>query len=212
VKYRGIFLNDEYPALTRWVVEKFGTVTPREDPPVPLGVANYNHEFYEKLFELILRLKGNYLWPAMWNNAFNEDDPENPRLADEYGIVMGTTHQEPMLRAQKEWDRRYKAELGSWNYAKHSDVLQEFWRTGIRRNKNYESIITIGLRGADDTEMAPGGPEANKTMLEGIVDYCHCLLLLFLFLFLLLSLSSYPMPLKNPPALRSVWQYPGSFP
>jgi hypothetical protein len=135
-----------------------------------LGVANYNHEFYEKLFELILRLKGNYLWPAMWNNAFNEDDPENPRLADEYGIVMGTTHQEPMLRAQKEWDRRYKAELGSWNYAKHSDVLQEFWRTGIRRNKNYESIITIGLRGADDTEMAPGGPEANKTMLEGIVD------------------------------------------
>ena len=65
------------------------------------------------MFELILRLKGNYLWPAMWNNAFNEDDPENPRLADEYGIVMGTSHQEPMLRAQKEWDRRYLKTLGN---------------------------------------------------------------------------------------------------
>ena len=75
VKYRGIFLNDEAPALSGWVHEKFG---------------NYNHQFYAKVFELILRLKGNYLWPAMWNNAFNEDDPENPRFADEYGIVMGT--------------------------------------------------------------------------------------------------------------------------
>ncbi len=170
VKYRGIFLNDEYPALTNWVAEKYGMVEPGATPPIPAGVANYNREFYTRLFELILRLKGNYLWPAMWNNAFNEDDPENPRLADEYGIVMGTTHQEPMLRAQKEWDRRYKATLGSWNYAKHPQVLQDFWREGIRRNKNYESIITIGLRGADDTEVAPGGPEANITMLEGIVD------------------------------------------
>ena len=69
-------------------------------------VANYGHEFYERIFEVLLRLKANYLWPAMWNNAFNEDDPENSRFADEYGIVMGTSHQEPMLRAQKEWDRR----------------------------------------------------------------------------------------------------------
>ena len=90
VKYRGIFLNDENPDLTRWVAEKFGTVKPGTNPPMPPGVANYNHQFYSKVFELILRLKGNYLWPAMWNNAFNEDDPENPRLADEYGIVMGT--------------------------------------------------------------------------------------------------------------------------
>lgn len=170
VKYRGVFLNDEAPDLTNWIREKFGTVVLSENPPVPRGVANYGHEFYTKLFELILRLKGNYLWPAMWNNAFNEDDPENARLADEYGIVMGNSHQEPMLRAQKEWDRRYQRTLGSWNYAKNPDVLEAFWREGIKRNKNYENIITIGLRGADDTPMAPGGPEANKTLLEKIVN------------------------------------------
>ncbi len=170
VKYRGIFLNDEDPDLTRWVREKYGAIPPQKDPPIPPGVANYGHEFYERIFDVLLRLKGNYLWPAMWNNAFNEDDPENARLADEYGIVMGTSHQEPMLRAQKEWDRRYKQTLGSWNYAKYPDTLQNFWREGIRRNKHYESIITIGLRGADDTPMAPGGPEENMALLEKIID------------------------------------------
>ena len=112
VKYRGIFLNDEAPDLSNWITNKFGMVPPRTNPPIPPGVADYNHQFYTKLFELILRLKGNYLWPAMWNNAFNEDDPLNPKLADEYGIVMGTSHQEPMLRAQKEWDRRYQKDIG----------------------------------------------------------------------------------------------------
>jgi hypothetical protein len=170
VKYRGIFLNDEAPDLTNWIRGKFGNVPVGDNPPMPAGVANYGHEFYTRLFELILRLKGNYLWPAMWNNAFNEDDPENPRLADEYGIVMGNSHQEPMLRAQKEWDRRYLKSIGTWNYAKNPDILQAFWREGIKRNKNYESIVTMGLRGANDTEMAPGGPEANKAMLENIVD------------------------------------------
>ena len=170
VKYRGIFLNDEAPDLTNWIYAKFGTVKPGDHPPIPNGVANYNHEFYGRVFELILRLKGNYLWPAMWNNAFNEDDSLNARLADEYGIVMGTSHQEPMLRAQKEWDRRYKSTLGSWNYLKHGDTLRQFWRDGIRRNKSYESIITLGLRGADDTEMAPGGPDANRSLLEEIVN------------------------------------------
>jgi hypothetical protein len=170
VKYRGIFLNDEYPALTKWVAEKYGMVPIRENPPTHEGIANYNPEFYSRIFELILRLKGNFLWPAMWNNAFNEDDPENPRLADEYGIVMGTSHQEPMLRAQKEWDRRYLNTLGTWNYAKHPDVLEKFWREGLKRNKNYESIITMGLRGANDTPMAPGGPEENMALLEKIVN------------------------------------------
>ncbi|MCX6332747.1 MAG: glycosyl hydrolase 115 family protein [Bacteroidia bacterium] len=169
VKYRGIFLNDEAPDLTNWVRAKYGTVPIVENPPMPNGVANYGREFYTKLFELMLRLKGNYLWPAMWNNAFNEDDPENPKLADEYGIVMGNSHQEPMLRAQKEWDRRYQKKIGSWNYTKNPDVLEAFWREGISRNKNYESIVTIGLRGANDTPMAPGGPEANMALLEKIV-------------------------------------------
>ncbi|HEY2417327.1 MAG TPA: glycosyl hydrolase 115 family protein [Steroidobacteraceae bacterium] len=164
VKYRGIFINDEYPDLTRWVQEKYGAA-----PGYPAS-ANYGHEFYARVFELLLRLKGNYLWPAMWNNAFNEDDPENARLADEYGIVMGTSHQEPMLRAQQEWDRRYLQEYGHWNYASHPQLLENFWRDGIRRNKDYESLITIGLRGANDTPMAEGGPEANKSLLEHIVD------------------------------------------
>ena len=170
VKYRGIFLNDEAPDLSNWIISKFGTVPPGTNPPIPPGAANYNHQFYTRLFELILRLKGNYLWPAMWNNAFNEDDPENPRLADEYGVVMGNSHQEPMLRAQKEWDRRYLKTIGTWNYAKNPDVLENFWREGIRRNRDYESIVTIGLRGADDTPMAPGGPEANMALLGKIVE------------------------------------------
>ena len=170
VKYRGIFLNDEAPDLSNWIQAKFGTVPTGTNPPVPPGVANYSRAFYTNLFEVILRLKGNYLWPAMWNNAFSEDDPENPRLADEYGIVMGNSHQEPMLRAQKEWDRRYLITLGTLNYAKYPDVLENFWREGIRRNKNYENIITLGLRGANDTPMAEGGPEANLALLEKIVD------------------------------------------
>ena len=170
VKYRGIFLNDEYPALTRWVSYKYGDVTPSVNPPVPPGVANYGSEFYSRIFELLLRLKANYLWPAMWNNAFNEDDLRNAALADEYGIVMGTSHQEPMIRAQKEWDRRYKSNLGSWSWTSHSDTLVKFWRDGIRRNRDFGSIVTMGLRGADDTEMGPGGPAANIAKLEKIVD------------------------------------------
>jgi hypothetical protein len=171
VKYRGIFLNDESPDLSNWVAYKFGTIPAKDDPPIPANVANYNSQFYAKIFEAILRMKGNYLWPAMWNNAFNEDDPENPRLADEYGIVMGNSHQEPMLRAQKEWDRRYQKTLGSWNYFKNPDVLKDFWREGIRRNKNYESILTIGLRGANDTPMIPGGTVAQSmALLEEIVS------------------------------------------
>lgn len=86
VKYRGIFLNDEAPALSGWAKEKFGGI---------------NSKMYVHVFELILRLKGNYLWPAMWGNAFNDDDKQSPVLADEYGIVMGTSHHEPMQRAQQ---------------------------------------------------------------------------------------------------------------
>jgi hypothetical protein len=164
VKYRGIFINDEKPDLTRWVREKYG------DAPAYPGAADYGHEFYARIFELLLRLKGNYLWPAMWDNAFNEDDPGNAQLADAYGIVMGTSHQEPMLRAQQEWDRSYLKRYGRWNYATDPQVLDDFWRAGIRRNKNYESLITIGLRGADDTPMAPGGPQANRSLLEKIVS------------------------------------------
>jgi len=149
VKYRGIFLNDEAPSLTGWVSEKFGT---------------YNHEFYEKVFELLLRLKANYLWPAMWNNAFNEDDPLNPKLADDYGIVMGTSHHEPMLRAQQEWKRHG---TGPWDYSANSDALGKFWDQGIERNKKYESIVTLGMRGDGDLPMSES---ANVALLEKIVN------------------------------------------
>ncbi|HEU6447218.1 MAG TPA: glycosyl hydrolase 115 family protein, partial [Verrucomicrobiae bacterium] len=159
-KYRGIFLNDEYPDLTRWVQEKYGSV------PGHPGVANYGRGFYTNLFELMLRLRANYLWPAMWNNAFNEDDPENARLADEYGVVMGTSHQEPMLRAQQEWDRGPGKNYGNWNWNKTNQqpVLQQFWREGIRRNKNFESIITLGLRAENDS-----GAELGKDLTEQVI-------------------------------------------
>ena len=159
VKYRGIFLNDEAPALSGWVKEKYGTWTDGR-------TALMNHELYSKVFELILRLKGNYLWPAMWANAFNEDDPLNPKVADEYGIVMGTSHHEPMLRAQQEWKRHG---TGAWDYSKNADVLRNFWEEGVKRNKDYESIITIGMRGDGDMPMAGTSLEANVELLEQIV-------------------------------------------
>jgi len=152
VKYRGIFLNDEAPALRGWADERFG---------------GFKSPFYTKVFELILRMKGNYLWPAMWGRAFNEDDPENARLADEYGIVMGTSHHEPMLRAQAEWT---KHGTGPWNYSTNEETLKAFWNEGIARNKGYESIVTIGMRGDGDLPMARGGDmAANIKLLEKIV-------------------------------------------
>jgi len=113
IKYRGIFINDEAPALTGWVKEKYG---------------DYNHQFYAKVFELILRMKGNFLWPAMWGSAFNDDDTANAKLADEYGIVMSTSHHEPMMRAQQEWKRYGK---GDWNYETNADFLRSFWAEGV---------------------------------------------------------------------------------
>ncbi len=148
VKYRGIFLNDEAPALTNWVTEKYG---------------NYNHHFYEKVFELLLRLKANFLWPAMWNNAFSDDDPQNMILADEYGIVMSTSHHEPMMRADKEWNRYGK---GTWEYSKNPDNLYQFWVDGATRNKPYESVYTLGMRGQQDEPMSEGD---NVELLEKIV-------------------------------------------
>jgi hypothetical protein len=166
VKYRGIFFNDEKPDLDFWVRAKFG------EHPTPGGgqgtVANFNSQFYAKVFEVLLRMKANYLWPAMWNNAFAEDDPDNPRLADEYGIVMGTSHQEPMLRAQKEWDWHQRQQYGNWNYATHPEALEQFWRDGVRARKSFENIYTIGLRGENDTAMVQGAAQSMK-LLETIV-------------------------------------------
>jgi hypothetical protein len=149
VKYRGIFLNDEAPALSGWANEKFG---------------GFNHEFYAHVFELILRLRGNFLWPAMWGKAFYDDDKENGVLADEMGIVMGTSHHEPMGRAQEEWHRFGS---GPWDYTKNEKALYDFWKGGLERNKNYETLVTIGMRGDGDEPMSEG---SNIALLEKIVN------------------------------------------
>jgi hypothetical protein len=156
VRYRGIFLNDERPCLTTWTQEKFGGL---------------NSKFYTKVFELLLRMRGNYLWPAMWDNAFNEDDPLNPKLADEYGIVMGTSHHEPLDRSQREWGR-HKQEYGNaeWNYVNNKPGLTQFWTDGLKRNGKYENVLTMGMRGDGDMAMPDaGGLEANKKLLEQII-------------------------------------------
>lgn len=148
VKYRGFFINDEAPAISGWTHEKFG---------------GFNHQLYEKVFELLLRLKGNYIWPAMWGNAFYDDDPKNAEIAEEYGVVIGTSHHEPLARAHDEW-RRYGE--GPWNYNTNRENLQEFWREGIKRMEAVENIVTIGMRGDGDEPMAES---TQISVLENIV-------------------------------------------
>ncbi len=148
VKYRGIFLNDEAPALSGWVTEKFG---------------GFNHQFYEKVYELILRLKGNYLWPAMWGRSLFDDDSLSAPLANEYGVVLGTSHHEPMMRSHIEWDRYGK---GPWNYEENEEVLRTFWLQGIERMGDNESIVTLAMRGDGDMAMSE---ESNISLLQKIV-------------------------------------------
>jgi Glycosyl hydrolase family 115/Gylcosyl hydrolase family 115 C-terminal domain len=148
VKYRGIFINDEEPALGTWARVKYGGL---------------NHEMYAHMFELILRLKGNYLWPAMWRTAFFDDDPLNGKVADEYGIVMGTSHHEPLMRAQPEW-HRYGS--GPWDYEQNGDALRQFWTAGLKNTKGWDKVITLGMRGDGDKPMSE---EANVALLEKIV-------------------------------------------
>ena len=148
VEYRGIFLNDEAPSLSNWTKEKFG---------------GYNSKFYAHVFELVLRLKGNFMWPAMWSNAFYDDDPANGALANSMGIVMSTSHHEPMNLAQQDWKRRGE---GAWDFTKNRGVLSAFWRTGIERSKNFETVVTVGMRG--DGDMAMDG-DFNISLMENIV-------------------------------------------
>ena len=152
VEFRGLFLNDEAPCLTSWVKHTFGT--------------NYgDHRFYAKVFELILRLKGNMLWPAMWSWAFYADDPENSRTADDMGIIMGTSHHEPMARNHQEYARR-RADWGPWNYQKNQQRLDQFFREGIERMRGTEDMVTIGMRGDGDEAM---GDKTDTKLMERIV-------------------------------------------
>lgn len=139
VRYRGLFLNDEAPCLTTWVKNTFGT--------------DYGgHDFYAHVFELILRLRGNYMWPAMWGWSFYADDPLNSPTASDMGVIMGTSHHEPMARNHQEW-ARHRKEYGEWNYVTNQKVIDEFFREGVSRSKDNEDIITIGMRGDGDTAM-----------------------------------------------------------
>ena len=153
VRYRGLFLNDEAPCLTTWVKNTFGT--------------NYgDHHFYEQVFELILRLKGNFLWPAMWGWAFYADDPENLKVADEMGVIMGTSHHEPMARNHQEYARN-RNKWGAWNYETNKENLDRFFREGIERMKGTDDIVTIGMRGDGDEAMSA---TADTKLMEKIID------------------------------------------
>ena len=153
VKYRGIFINDEWPSFGGWCTNQFGGV---------------NSKAYAHLFELLLRLKANYFWPAMWATAFNEDDPESPRLADEMGIVMGTSHHEPMMRSHQEYLHR-KKQVGPWDYATNKQRIDQFFMEGMQRNKAYDNLVTIGMRGDGDVAMGKGDDEDNMNTLREVI-------------------------------------------
>ena len=159
VKYRGFFLNDEWPSLGSWVTNSFG---------------DFNEEFYEKIFQLILRLKGNFMWPAMWSAVFSENGKSNPlanaKLADTYGIVMGTSHHESMFRSGEEW-KKINNKYGdntTWDFASNKEAITKFWEDGLKRNKNFESFITIGMRGEQDSALE-GSEEENIELLKEII-------------------------------------------
>lgn len=153
VRYRGIFLNDEAPCLTGWVKNTYGT--------------DYgDHNFYARVFELLLRLRGNFMWPAMWGWAFYADDPENSATADRMGVMMGTSHHEPMARNHQEW-ARHRNEYGKWNYRDNRKVIDGFFAEGIRRARDTEDVVTIGMRGDGDEAM---GDKTDIQLMEEIIS------------------------------------------
>ncbi|MCL6591523.1 MAG: glycosyl hydrolase 115 family protein [Firmicutes bacterium] len=161
VKYRGFFINDENPATGNWAPNYFG---PGLAPGYPDGL---NHHYWAKVFELMLRLKANYLWPAVWGRAFAEDDPENHATAKLYGVVIGTSHEGPMMRGIEEWNRHVIKDAsgniigdpyggnGCWSFRSNSEALKAYWREGIQRmvRQGFEGIVTLGMRGPGDLSL-----------------------------------------------------------
>ncbi|KAG9252041.1 uncharacterized protein F5Z01DRAFT_738601 [Emericellopsis atlantica] len=157
VQYRGLFINDEEPALNGWWARYNGQVR----HPLDSG-------FYAHVFDLLLRLRANYLWPAMWasstpppGNIFFTDDPKNQQLADDYGIVVGTSHHEPMQRATNEWN---VSETGGWDWSKNRGNMTTFMDEGVARAGNNESYFTIGIRGLGDEAME--ADDASRVLSE----------------------------------------------
>lgn len=149
VKYRGFFINDESPALSTWVQKKFN--------------GKFGGDFYRLVFELCLRLKGNYMWPAMWGKAFYVDDAKNGQLAHDFGIIMGTSHHEPMARSEKEQQNYVQ---GGWDWKKNKDNIKKFFEDGIQRAKNWDTYWTMGMRGSGDA----ASPTLTAADLEEIIE------------------------------------------
>ena len=160
VKYRGFFINDEWPCFGTWATARYGDV---------------NAQCYEVIFEFLLRMKGNYLWPAMWRSSFPLDGPgsANEELADLYGVVMGYSHHEPCLRASEEWDKvRGEGSVygNAWNYETNEQGLLRYWEDALKRSGRYENIITIGMRGERDSTMLEDATLAkNIALLKNII-------------------------------------------
>lgn len=165
IRYRGFFLNDEWPSLGKFVMQAFG---------------GFNELFYEKVFELLLRLKGNFLWPAMWSASFRLDGKENPlanaMLADELGIVMGTSHHEPLMRAGEEFNH-FKSNSNEegygkdWDYYRNPRGLEQFWKDSVIRNQPFKNLITIGMRGERDSKILGenSGLKENIQLLKDVI-------------------------------------------
>ena len=135
------------------------------DPAVDHGKGNIGPHTYERIFELLLRLHANSLWPAMHPGtlAFNAV-PENAKLADKWGIVMGSSHSEALLRNNVgEWDEHAPPEgNGPWNYQTNADAMNAYWGKRLEENGKYENFYTVGLRGVHDSGLeAKGTPEVK---------------------------------------------------
>lgn len=161
VKYRGLFINDEAPALTGWWARRHN-----------VSDYTFDSEFYTHVFDLIVRLKGNFIWPAMWGSfvpkpgrIFFTDDPKNQQLAHDYGIVVSTSHHEPMQRASNEWQKKNGSD-GPWNFVTNREKVLNFMEEGVIRAGNNESYFTLGMRGENDGPINGDDPAA---ILEDII-------------------------------------------
>jgi len=141
VKYRGIFLNDEDWGLQPWAAKTFEPETGDIGPKT-----------YAKVFELLLRLKANLIWPAMHpcTKPFFTV-PGNKKIAEDYAIIIGTSHAEPMLRNNVgEWDEKT---MGQFNYTSNKERVLEYWNERVKESRNLNAIYTIGMRGVHDSKM-----------------------------------------------------------
>ena len=160
VKYRGFFINDEWPAFGNFVKKNFG---------------GFNAKAYEHVFELLLRLKGNYLWPAMWSSVFSDDGPglKSCRLADELGVIMGTSHHEPCMRQGEEYShvRGPESVYGdAWDFRANREGIIRFWKDGIEKRSAFENVYTVGMRGEADTAICTDGSLSdNIDLLKDVI-------------------------------------------